>query len=94
MFVFVFFISLFVFMDKFKKNFKVFSILFILILLSMAIFSMKFLANNLPMSIKNTESFIRKSGGILGTRLAFYLESLIGSAGIIIFYLFFWISLI
>lgn len=93
-FVFVFFIFLFVFMDKFKKNFKVFSILFILILLSMAIFSMKFLANNLPMSIKNTESFIRKSGGILGTRLAFYLESLIGSAGIIILYLVFWISLI
>lgn len=93
-FLFVFISFLFVFMDKFKKNFRVFNILFILILLTMAILSMKFLGDNLSISLKTTERFIRKSGGILGTRLAFYLESLIGSAGIIILYLVFWISLI
>lgn len=93
-FLFVFISFLFVFMDKFKENFRVFSILFILILLTMAILSMKFLGDNLSISLKTTERFIRKSGGILGTRLAFYLESLIGSAGIIILYLIFWISLI
>lgn len=93
-FLFVFISFLFVFMDKFKANFRVFSILFILILLTMAILSMKFLGDNLSISLKTTERFIRKSGGILGTRLAFYLESLIGSAGIIILYLIFWISLI
>lgn len=93
-FLFVFISFLFVFMDKFKANFRVFNILFILILLTMAILSMKFLGDNLSISLKTTERFIRKSGGILGTRLAFYLESLIGSAGIIILYLIFWISLI
>ena len=93
-FLFIFISFLFVFMDKFKANFRVFNILFILILLTMAILSMKFLGDNLSISLKTTERFIRKSGGILGTRLAFYLESLIGSAGIIILYLIFWISLI
>lgn len=93
-FLFVFISFLFVFMDKFKANFRVFNIVFILILLTMAILSMKFLGDNLSISLKTTERFIRKSGGILGTRLAFYLESLIGSAGIIILYLIFWISLI
>lgn len=93
-FLFVFISFLFVFMDKFKANFRVFSILFIIILLTMAILSMKFLGDNLSISLKTTERFIRKSGGILGTRLAFYLESLIGSAGIIILYLIFRISLI
>ncbi|WP_058990692.1 FtsK/SpoIIIE family DNA translocase [Anaerococcus rubeinfantis] len=93
-FLFIFTSFLFVFMDKFKSNFKVFNIVFILILLTMAILSMKFLGDNLSVSLKTTERFIRKSGGVLGTRLAFYLESLIGSAGIIILYLIFWISLI
>ena len=93
-FLFIFTSFLFVFMDKFKENFRVFNIVFILILLTMAILSMKFLGDNLSVSLKTTERFIRKSGGILGTRLAFYLESLIGSAGIIILYLIFWISLI
>lgn len=93
-FLFVFTSFLFVFIDKFKANFRVFNILFILILLTMAILSMKFLGDNLSISLKTTERFIRKSGGVLGTRLAFYLESLIGSAGIIILYLIFWISLI
>lgn len=93
-FLFIFTSFLFVFMDKFKANFRVFNIVFILILLTMAILSMKFLGDNLSVSLKTTERFIRKSGGVLGTRLAFYLESLIGSAGIIILYLIFWISLI
>ena len=93
-FLFIFTSFLFVFIDKFKANFRVFNILFILILLTMAILSMKFLGDNLSVSLKTTERFIRKSGGVLGTRLAFYLESLIGSAGIIILYLIFWISLI
>lgn len=93
-FLFIFTSFLFVFIDKFKANFRVFNIVFILILLTMAILSMKFLGDNLSISLKTTERFIRKSGGILGTRLAFYLESLIGSAGIIILYLIFWISLI
>lgn len=93
-FLFVFISFLFVFIDKFKANFRVFNILFILILLTMAILSMKFLGDNLSVSLKTTERFIRRSGGILGTRLAFYLESLIGSAGIIILYFVFWISLI
>lgn len=93
-FLFIFTSFLFVFMDKFKTNFRVFNIVFILILLTMAILSMKFLGDNLSVSLKTTERFIRKSGGVLGTRLAFYLESLIGSAGIIILYLIFWISLI
>ena len=93
-FLFIFTSFLFVFIDKFKENLRVFNILFILILLTMAILSMKFLGDNLSISLKTTERFIRKSGGILGTRLAFYLESLIGSAGIIILYLIFWISLI
>ncbi|KWZ94910.1 MAG: DNA translocase FtsK 4TM domain-containing protein [Anaerococcus sp.] len=93
-FLFIFTSFLFVFIDKFKANFRVFNILFILILLTMAILSMKFLGDNLSISLKTTERFIRKSGGVLGTRLAFYLESFIGSAGIIILYLIFWISLI
>ena len=93
-FLFIFISFLFVFMDKFKENFRIFNIVFILILLTMAILSMKFLGDNLSVSLKTTERFIRKSGGVLGTRLAFYLESLIGSAGIIILYLIFWISLI
>ena len=93
-FLFIFTSFLFVFIDKFKENLRVFNIVFILILLTMAILSMKFLGDNLSISLKTTERFIRKSGGILGTRLAFYLESLIGSAGIIILYLIFWISLI
>ncbi|MDU6791225.1 MAG: DNA translocase FtsK, partial [Anaerococcus sp.] len=41
-FLFVFTSFLFVFIDKFKANFRVFNILFILILLTMAILSMKF----------------------------------------------------
>ena len=93
-FIFVFISFLFVFMDKFKKNFRVFNILFILILLTMAILSMKFLDKTLPLSIKNAERMIRESGGILGVNISFYLERLIGSAGIIILYLIFWISLI
>ncbi|QQN55446.1 DNA translocase FtsK [Anaerococcus obesiensis] len=95
-FVFIFsFISfLFVFMDKFKKNLRIFNILFILILLTMAILSMKFLDKTLSLSIKNAEKMIRESGGILGVNISFYLERLIGSAGIIILYIIFWISLI
>lgn len=93
-FIFVFISFLFVFMDKFKKNFRVFNILFILILLTMAILSMKFLDKTLSLSIKNAERMIRESGGILGVNISFYLERLIGSAGIIILYIIFWISLI
>lgn len=93
-FIFVFISFLFVFMDKFKKNFRVFNILFILILLTMAILSMKFLDKTLSLSIKNAQRLIRESGGILGVNISFYLERLIGSAGIIILYLIFWISLI
>lgn len=93
-FIFVFISFLFVFMDKFKKNFRIFNILFILILLTMAILSMKFLDKTLSLSIKNAERMIRESGGILGINISFYLERLIGSAGIIILYIIFWISLI
>ena len=93
-FIFVFISFLFVFMDKFKKNFRIFNILFILILLTMAILSMKFLDKTLSLSIKNAEKMIRESGGILGINISFYLERLIGSAGIIILYIIFWISLI
>ena len=93
-FIFVFTSFLFVFMDKFKKNLRIFNILFILILLTMAILSMKFLDKTLSLSIKNAEKMIRESGGILGINISFYLERLIGSAGIIILYLIFWISLI
>lgn len=93
-FIFVFTSFLFVFMDKFKKNLRIFNILFILILLTMAILSMKFLDKTLPLSIKNAQRLIRESGGILGVNISFYLERLIGSAGIIILYLIFWISLI
>lgn len=93
-FIFVFISFLFVFMDKFKKNLRVFNILFILILLTMAILSMKFLDKTLSLSIKNAEKMIRESGGILGVNISFYLERLIGSAGIIILYIIFWISLI
>lgn len=93
-FIFVFISFLFVFMDKFKKNFRVFNILFILILLTMAILSMKFLDKTLSLSIKNAQRLIRESGGILGVNISFYLEKLIGSAGIIILYIIFWISLI
>lgn len=93
-FIFVFISFLFVFMDKFKKNLRMFNILFILILLTMAILSMKFLDKTLSLSIKNAERMIRESGGILGINISFYLERLIGSAGIIILYIIFWISLI
>lgn len=93
-FIFVFISFLFVFMDKFKKNLRMFNILFILILLTMAILSMKFLDKTLSLSIKNAERMIRESGGILGVNISFYLERLIGSAGIIILYIIFWISLI
>ncbi|MDD7765878.1 MULTISPECIES: FtsK/SpoIIIE family DNA translocase [Anaerococcus] len=93
-FIFVFTSFLFVFMDKFKKNLRIFNILFILILLTMAILSMKFLDKTLSLSIKNAEKMIRESGGILGINISFYLERLIGSAGIIILYIIFWISLI
>ncbi|OFL18060.1 cell division protein FtsK [Anaerococcus sp. HMSC068A02] len=93
-FIFVFISFLFVFMDKLKKNFRIFNILFILILLTMAILSMKFLDKTLSLSIKNAERMIRESGGILGVNISFYLERLIGSAGIIILYIIFWISLI
>lgn len=93
-FIFVFISFLFVFMDKFKKNLRIFNILFILILLTMAILSMKFLDKTLALSIKNAQRLIRESGGILGVNISFYLERLIGSAGIIILYIIFWISLI
>lgn len=93
-FIFVFTSFLFVCMDKFKKNLRIFNILFILILLTMAILSMKFLDKTLSLSIKNAERMIRESGGILGINISFYLERLIGSAGIIILYIIFWISLI
>lgn len=93
-FIFVFISFLFVFMDKFKKNLRIFNILFILILLTMAILSMKFLDKTLSLSIKNAQRLIRESGGILGINISFYLERLIGSAGIIILYIIFWISLI
>lgn len=93
-FIFVFISFLFVFMDKFKKNLRIFNILFILILLTMAILSMKFLDKTLSLSIKNAQRLIRESGGILGVNISFYLERLIGSAGIIILYIVFWISLI
>lgn len=93
-FIFVFISFLFVFMDKFKKNLRIFNILFILILLTMAILSMKFLDKTLPLSIKNAQRLIRESGGIFGINISFYLERLIGSAGIIILYIIFWISLI
>lgn len=93
-FIFVFTSFLFVFMDKFKKNLRMFNILFILILLTMAILSMKFLDKTLSLSIKNAQRLIRESGGILGINISFYLERLIGSAGIIILYIIFWISLI
>ena len=93
-FIFVFISFLFVFMDKFKKNLRMFNTLFILILLTMAILSMKFLDKTLSLSIKNAQRLIRESGGILGVNISFYLERLIGSAGIIILYIIFWISLI
>lgn len=93
-FIFVFTSFLFVCMDKFKKNLRIFNILFILILLTMAILSMKFLDKTLSLSIKNAQRLIRESGGILGVNISFYLERLIGSAGIIILYIIFWISLI
>lgn len=88
-FIFVFISFLFVFMDKFKKNLRIFNILFILILLTMAILSMKFLDKTLSLSIKNAQRLIRESGGIMGVNISFYLERLIGSAGIIILYIIF-----
>ncbi|MDU3152703.1 MAG: DNA translocase FtsK [Anaerococcus hydrogenalis] len=93
-FAFVFVSFLFVFRDKFKENIRVFNIVFILILFTMAILSLKYLDKNFNISIKNTETSIKKSGGFLGTYLGFYLESFIGSAGIIIFYIIIWISLV
>lgn len=93
-FAFVFVSFLFVFRDKFKENIRVFNIVFILILFTMAILSLKYLDKNLNISIKNTQTSLKKSGGFLGTFLGFYLESFIGSAGIIIFYILMWIALI
>lgn len=93
-FAFIFTSFLFAFMDKFKENLRVFNIIFILIILTMAILSLKYLGKNLNISIKNTQTSLKKSGGFLGTYIGFYLESFIGSAGIIIFYILMWIALV
>ena len=93
-FAFIFTSFLFAFRDKFKENLRVFNIIFILIILTMAILSLKYLGKNLNVSIKNTQTSLKKSGGFLGTYIGFYLESFIGSAGIIIFYILMWIALV
>lgn len=93
-FAFIFTSFLFAFRDKFKENLRVFNIIFILIILTMAILSLKYLGKNLNISIKNTQTSLKKSGGFLGTYIGFYLESFIGSAGIIIFYILMWIALL
>ncbi|EEB36077.1 hypothetical protein ANHYDRO_01072 [Anaerococcus hydrogenalis DSM 7454] len=93
-FAFIFTSFLFAFRDKFKENLRVFNIIFILIILTMAILSLKYLGKNLNISIKNTQTSLKKSGGFLGTYIGFYLESFIGSAGIIIFYILMWIALV
>lgn len=93
-FAFIFTSFLFAFRDKFKENLRVFNIIFILIILTMAILSLKYLGKNLNISIKNTQTSLKKSGGFLGTYIGFYLESFIGIAGIIIFYILMWIALL
>ncbi|PMC82302.1 DNA translocase FtsK [Anaerococcus hydrogenalis] len=93
-FAFIFTSFLFAFRDKFKENLRVFNIIFILIILTMAILSLKYLGKNLNVSIKNTQTSLKKSGGFVGTYIGFYLESFIGSAGIIIFYILMWIALV
>lgn len=93
-FAFIFTSFLFAFRNKFKENLRVFNIIFILIILTMAILSLKYLGKNLNISIKNTQTSLKKSGGFLGTYIGFYLESFIGSAGIIIFYILMWIALV
>lgn len=93
-FAFIFTSFLFAFRDKFKENLRVFNIIFILIILTMAILSLKYLGKNLNISIKNTQTSLKKSGGFLGTYIGFYLESFIGSAGIIIFYILMWLALV
>lgn len=93
-FAFIFTSFLFAFRDKFKENLRVFNIIFILIILTMAILSLKYLGKNLNISIKNTQTSLKKSGGFVGTYIGFYLESFIGSAGIIIFYILMWIALV
>lgn len=84
---------LYAFLDKYVKNLKIFLTSYVLILFTGIILSLNYLSTSLQGSIRNTENMIKTSGGLIGTRLGYYLESLIGSVGIILFYIVCWIVL-
>ncbi|MSS77230.1 DNA translocase FtsK [Anaerococcus sp. WCA-380-WT-2B] len=90
----IFISFLYAFLDKYIKNIKMFLISYILILFTGIILSLKYLSSSLDISLRNTEKMIKTSGGLIGTRIGYHLESFIGVVGIILFYLILWFILL
>lgn len=92
--IIVFVSFLFVFRKRYLKNFKIFLLSYLLLILTGVILSLKYLKNTLTMSLANTEKFISNSGGLVGTSIGYNLENLIGSVGIILVYVLLWLFLL
>lgn len=90
----IFISFLYAFLDKYLKNIKVFLISYAIILFTGVLLSLRFLTESFSLSLKNTEDMIKVSGGLMGTKIGFYLESLIGVVGIILFYIILWLILL
>ena len=85
---------LLIFLEKFKVNFKKLFLISLILLLTMALLSNKYLLLNFKLSQKNILANIGKSGGLLGGIIAFNLKKIIGIVGVWIVYILLWLSLI
>ncbi|MDO4661954.1 MAG: DNA translocase FtsK 4TM domain-containing protein [Tissierellia bacterium] len=71
-----------------KTNKRKLIFVYILMLMTMVLLSSRYLASNLKDSMNLSEYELVRSGGKIGSFLAFYLEALIGIVGIILTYIF------
>lgn len=90
----IFISFLYAFMDKFLKNIRIFLIIYLLLIFTGVLLSLKNLEGSLSLSLAKSLRDLPFSGGIIGTRLSYSLERLIGSVGIIIFYIILYILLL
>lgn len=90
----IFISFLYAFMDKFLKNIRIFLVFYLLLIFIGVLLSLKSLEGSLSLSLAKSLRDLPFSGGVIGTRISYNLERLIGSVGIIIFYIILWVLLL
>lgn len=85
----VLFVSfLFIYLDKYRENIKLFIMFYLIVLLTMAILAKPWLKSTLSSSLSSlNDASSFKGGGKLGIILGFYLYKTLGSVGVWLIYL-------